>query len=95
MIEEFTTNSDLRKSSKVPTLGAITKTCYRHEIKMDMHLARKIFASHLRQEGIQPEVVDLLQGRVSQSVLTRHYLVPSDDLKDKVIDALKELQGML
>jgi intergrase/recombinase len=35
----------------------------------------------LRQEGIQPEVIDSLQGRVPPSVLTRHYLVPGTDFK--------------
>ena len=59
---------------------------------MDMYLCRKVFASWLRKEGIQPEVVDLLQGRVSQSVLTRHYLVPQNSLKDQVLEALERLQ---
>jgi intergrase/recombinase len=62
---------------------------------MNMSLTRKLFASHLRQEGIQPEVVDLLQGRVSQSILTRHYLVPQSTLKDDVLRALKKLQRLI
>jgi len=77
---------------KVPTLDAITHACRRKGIKMEMFLCRKIFASWLRKESIQPEVVDMLQGRVSQSILTRHYLVPQNSLKDHVLDALKELQ---
>jgi hypothetical protein len=79
----------------IPTLGAITKTCYRRNIRMDMYLTRKIFASWLRKDGIQPEVVDLLQGRVSPSVLTRHYLTPSHDLKDKVLDSLDRLHQQI
>jgi intergrase/recombinase len=62
---------------------------------MDMHLTRKIFASWLRKEGIQPEIVDLLQGRVSQSILTRHYLAPSQSMKDDVLKALEKLQRKL
>src|SRR5919106_4272044 len=77
---------------KVPTKNAITHACQRRHIPMDMYLTRKIFASWLRREGIQPEVVDILQGRVSQSVLTRHYLTPSHDLKDKVLESLSKLQ---
>jgi intergrase/recombinase len=77
---------------KVPTKNAITHACQRRHIPMDMYLTRKIFASWLRKEGIQPEVVDILQGRVSQSVLTRHYLTPSHDLKDKVLESLSKLQ---
>jgi hypothetical protein len=79
----------------IPTLDAITHDCRRKGIKMEMYLSRKIFASFLRKEGIEPEVIDLLQGRVSQSVLTRHYLTPSQDLKDRVLDALKQLQRQL
>jgi hypothetical protein len=78
-------------STKLPTLNAITFACRRKGIKMEMYLTRKIFASYLRKEGVEPEVVDLLQGRVSQSVLTRHYLTPSNDLKDRVLDSLSRL----
>jgi len=75
-----------------PTWNAIRLACRRRRINMDMHLCRRIFASWLRQSGIQPEVVDMLQGRVSQSVLTRHYLVPQSSLKDQVLDALDKLR---
>jgi intergrase/recombinase len=85
----------VQQLDKVPTLNAITLACHHKGIKMEMYLTRKIFASHLRREGIQPEVVDMLQGRVSQSVLTRHYLVPQSSLKDQVLDALKKLQREL
>jgi intergrase/recombinase len=59
---------------------------------MNMSLTRKLFASHLRQEGIQPEIIDMLQGRVSQSILTRHYLVPQSTLRNDVLSALKKLK---
>lgn len=80
---------------KTPTLNAICRACNRRLQSCDMHLCRKVFASWLRHKGIQPEVIDMLQGRVSQSVLTRHYLVPQSTLKDQVLDALKELQKQL
>ena len=79
----------------VPTYNQIRLACWTRHIKMDMHLCRKIFASWLRKEGIQPEVIDLLQGRVSQSILTRHYLVPQITLKDDVLNALEKLQRQL
>jgi intergrase/recombinase len=60
-----------------------------------MCFARKIFASHLRLSGIQPEIIDMLQGRVSQSILTRHYLVPKPSFKDDVLQALEKLQNQL
>lgn len=58
-----------------------------------MNLCRKIFASWLNRSGIPNEHIDMLQGRVSPSVLARHYLAPSNDVKDKVLDAVDKLQG--
>jgi len=77
---------------KTPSLAAISSSCKRRKIQINMHLCRKIFASYIRHKGIEPEVCDLLQGRVSQSVLTRHYVAPSQDLKDRVLDAVAALQ---
>ncbi|HKG71455.1 MAG TPA: integrase [Nitrososphaeraceae archaeon] len=59
---------------------------------MDMRLCRRIFASHLSNCGIQSEIIDFLQGRTSTSVFSRHYLSPSNDLKDRVLNAVNELQ---
>jgi intergrase/recombinase len=81
--------------ASIPSYNQIRLACWTRHIKMDMHLCRKIFASWLRKEGIQPEVIDLLQGRVSQSILTRHYLVPQITLKDDVLNALEKLQRQL
>ena len=61
-------------------------------LSMRMSYCRKIFASYLRSEGIQPEFVDLLQGRVSQSILTRHYLTPDSSLRDNVLAAIENLR---
>jgi hypothetical protein len=86
----------VKNIEKVPSSrNAIGKVCQRRGIKTDMHLTRKIFASWLRKEGIQPEIIDLLQGRVSSSILVKHYLVPSSSLKDQVLDAVKLLQKMI
>jgi intergrase/recombinase len=74
------------------TYNAIRLACQKRGITCDMRFCRKIFTSHLRQSGIQPEVVDMLQGRVSQSILTRHYLVPQSTLKDEVLEALEKLK---
>lgn len=57
-----------------------------------MRFPRKIFASDLRQSGAQPEVADLLQGMVAQSVLTRHYLVPKSYFKEDVLESFKNLK---
>ena len=81
--------------SKMRTYSAIIHACNRMDIACDLHVCRKVFASHLRNEGIQPEVVDMLQGRVSQSVLARHYLVPAKDLREKVLSSLDSLDRLL
>jgi hypothetical protein len=39
--------------------------------------------------------VDLLQGRVSQSILTRHYLTPDSSLRDNVLAAIENLRDKL
>ena len=79
--------------AKTPSLAAISSACKRRNVQISTNLTRKIFASYLRQRGIELEIVDLLQGRVSQSVLTRHYLSPLQDLKKKVLQAVDELRG--
>jgi len=80
---------------KTPSYEAIRKACKRRSLSMNMRFTRKLFASWLRKEGIAPEIVDLLQGRVSQSILTRHYLAPSQNMKDDVLQALEKLQRSL
>jgi intergrase/recombinase len=80
---------------KTLTWNAIRLACKRRKIDMDMRLCRKIFASHLRNSGIQPEIVDMLQCGVAQSVLTRHYLVPDQYFKEDVLKALKQLEQRL
>ena len=84
-----------KMGGKIPTWNAIRLACSRMKLNRNMSLTRKLFASHLRQEGIQPEGVDLLQGRVSQSILTHHYLVPQSTLKDEVLRALEKLQRLI
>ncbi|MDN5847703.1 MAG: hypothetical protein L0H53_15670 [Candidatus Nitrosocosmicus sp.] len=49
---------------------------------------RKIFATFLRNEGIEPELIDLLQGRIPDSVFVRHYYRPAmskfDEIRNKL-----------
>lgn len=67
----------LGTKTPTPAWNAIRLACRRRNINMKIRFCRKIFVSHLRQSGIQPEIVNLLQGRVdSGDILTRHYLVP-------------------
>jgi Archaeal phage integrase len=83
---------DYIKQSNVPAYNAIRHALNRKGLNMNMSFARKVFASHLRLCGVQPEIVDMLQGRVSTSKLTRHYLVPNNSLRDQVLDAIQKLK---
>jgi intergrase/recombinase len=59
--------------------------------KMEMGFCRKLFDSYLRQSGIESEIVDLLQERVSKSVFARHYFIPKLEYRVRVIQALVRL----
>lgn len=44
---------------------------------------------------INSTTVDMLQGRVSPSILTRHYLVPESSLRQKVLQSMVKLKAEL
>lgn len=50
--------------------------CKKNELEMRMSYCRKIFATHLRMNGLEQETIDFLQGRVPRSVFARHYFRP-------------------
>jgi hypothetical protein len=60
-----------------------------------MRFCRKIFASYRGQSAIEPEIIDLLQGRGPKSVFARHYFTPSLEYRDKVIRALDNLKQQM
>jgi intergrase/recombinase len=62
---------------------------------MHIKYCRKIFASFLRQQGVQPEIIDMLQGRIGKNILSRHYLTPSSSYKAEVLKDLEKLQQQL
>jgi Archaeal phage integrase len=93
--EQLSPIVNLGCKTSTPTYNAIGLACRRRKINMDMRYCRKIFGSWLHQSGIASENIDFLQGRTSPSVFSRHYLTPSQDLKDRVLDALKQLQRQL
>ena len=43
---------------------------------MNMYHCRKVFATYLRNNGIGQEIIDLLQGRISNNVFVNHYYRP-------------------
>jgi intergrase/recombinase len=71
------------------------KALWHRSLDMQLKYCRKIFASYLRQSGIESEIVDLLQGRVPKTVFARHYFTLSLDYRVKVIKALSELRKQI
>ncbi len=63
-----------------------------HDIQM--YYCRKVFATFLRNHGVESEVVDLLQGRISSSVFVNHYYRPDINkiIVTKVKPVLDELR---
>jgi len=54
---------------------------------------RKLYATTLREKGIPQEIIDVLQGRVSQSIFLRHYYKPYlAQVKIKVFEAIEDIK---
>ncbi|MBA3749609.1 MAG: hypothetical protein H0X03_01695 [Nitrosopumilus sp.] len=53
------------------------KISIRNNFDMNMYYCRKVFATYLRNKGIEPEIIDLLQGRISSSVFVQNYYRPN------------------
>jgi len=53
---------------------------------------RKLYATTLREKGITKEIIDLLQGRIGQSIFLRHYYKPYlRKVKAKVLKAIEPM----
>ena len=48
-----------------------------YDIPMRMSFCRKIFATFLRTQGVDQEIIDLLQRRIPRNVFVRHYYRPN------------------
>ncbi len=68
---------DLLESSEPLTYNAL-RMGIRRRLGRDHcpGIFRKIWATFMRQRGIDPEVIDLLQGRTPKSIFLRHYYRP-------------------
>jgi intergrase/recombinase len=62
-----------RNSEPITSYSHIRNAFGSYSISMNMYYCRKVFATFLRNEGIEPEIIDLLQGRIPNSVFVRHY----------------------
>ncbi len=68
----------------------------RRSLSMRIKYCRNIYASWLRQSDIQPEIIDMLSGRVGKNIFLRDYYRHSSDYyKGRVLASLKQLQERL
>ena len=84
-----------RGIGKILTLNAVKMAIKHRHLSMQLKYCRKIYASFLRQQGVQPEIIDMLQGRIGKNIFLRHYLTPSSSYKTEVLQALEKLQQQL
>jgi hypothetical protein len=57
-------------------------------LNLDMRLFLSKIFTHLRTQGIEQEIVDLLQGRLPGSVFVRHYCRPNFGEESNRVDTL-------
>jgi intergrase/recombinase len=83
---------ELAKQSANCGYNALRLAVKRKKLDMNMSYCRKIFATYLRTQGIEQEIIDLLQGRSPKTVFARHYFKPNfTDEKQKVTVCLENL----
>lgn len=66
----------LAKNSGDYTYTAIHKALERKQLSTNLKYCRKIFSTYLRMNGVESELIDLLQGRIPKTVFARHYFRP-------------------
>ncbi|MBI3640657.1 MAG: hypothetical protein HY223_10180 [Thaumarchaeota archaeon] len=67
---------EIAKQTPAHSYNSIRMAVRKINLYMHMAYCRKIFATHLRNDGIEQEFIDLLQGRTPKSVFSRHYFRP-------------------
>ena len=85
----------LTESQKPLTYDTIRLSIYKHHERFKMSYCRKIFATFLRDEGLESEIIDMLQGRIPNSVFVRHYYRPSAVKFEEVRNKLDRLFDLI
>ena len=73
----------------------IRLTFLRNDQKFYISCCRKIFATFIRNEGVEPIIIDLLQGWISSSVFVRHYYRPDMSKVDQIRKKLTRLHDLV
>ena len=85
----------LAKDSNYYSYNALRCYLKRKNIAMKMNYCRKIFATFMRNNGIEQEIIDLLQWRIPKAVFVRHYYRPDLERVDKVRGLLDKLYNQV
>ena len=85
---------ELAKQSATCGYNALRLAVKRRALDMNMAYCRKTFATNLRMNGIEQDIIDLLQGRFPKSVFVRHYFRP-DFNHDRIKEAIDSLYDTL
>ena len=66
-------------------------------LPMNMYYCRKVFVTFLRNNGIESEIIDLLQGRTPSSIFVSHYYRPdiNEIITKRIRPVLEELRRNL
>jgi intergrase/recombinase len=84
------------EKSKPITYNMIKSYLFRKSVKISLNHFRKIYATFLRQKGVEIEIIDLLQGRVQNNSFLRHYYRPELKLLiEKIRPLISELRTTL
>lgn len=63
----------IAQSADPQSYTSIYAYLHKRALPMKMNYCRKIFGTHLRYRGIESEMVNLLEGRISPEIFVRHY----------------------
>jgi intergrase/recombinase len=67
----------IAKTADPQSYTSIYAYLHKRGLPMRMNYCRKIFGTHLRYCGIESEMVNLLEGRISPEIFVRHYWSPN------------------
>jgi hypothetical protein len=70
-----------------PSYNALKLLLSRKGLGANMYYCRKVFATHLRNNNINQEIIELLQGRIGKSIFVKHYYRP-DFISSKITDVI-------
>jgi hypothetical protein len=94
MLDMIIHDDDVGGNSSI-SYNSLRLAMRRQGLKMNMSICRKIFATFLRQEGVEQEIIDLLQGRIPKSVFVRHYYRPDYSRFAEIRNKLDRLYDLI